>query len=81
MPGFTSRRVEGVLGFQHGSDRGTGDLFQSPFASVVIDDGHLVRAVQYVSLHPARAKRKRVVLAVVMRGCESYVSTQRYVDT
>ena len=48
--------MEGVLGFQHGSDRGTGDLFQSPFASVVIDDGHLVRAVQYVSLHPVRAK-------------------------
>ena len=39
----------------------------------VIDD-RVVAVYRQVS-------RKRVVLAVLMSGCQSYVSTQRYVDT
>jgi putative transposase len=34
----------------------TGHLFQSRFASVVLDDVHLVRAVRHVSLNPVRAR-------------------------
>jgi putative transposase len=33
-----------------------GHLFQSRFASVVLDDSHLIRAVGYVSLNPVRAR-------------------------
>jgi putative transposase len=33
----------------------TGHLFQSRFASVVMDEDHLVNAVRYVSLNPVRA--------------------------
>jgi putative transposase len=36
--------------------RWTGHLFQSRFASVVLDDTHLIRAVRYVSLNPVRAR-------------------------
>jgi putative transposase len=36
--------------------RWTGHLFQSRFASVVLDDAHLIRAVRYVSLNPVRAR-------------------------
>jgi putative transposase len=31
-------------------------LFQSRFASVVLDDAHLISAVRYVSLNPVRAR-------------------------
>jgi putative transposase len=42
--------------FINARGRWTGHLFQSRFASVVLDDTHLVRAVQYVSLNPVRAR-------------------------
>ncbi len=31
-------------------------MFQSRFASVVLDDLHLIRAIRYVSLNPVRAR-------------------------
>jgi putative transposase len=36
--------------------RWIGHLFQSRFASVLLDDDHFVRAVRYVSLNPVRAR-------------------------
>ena len=42
--------------FINARGRWTGHLFQSRFASVVLDDIHLVRAVRYVSLNPVRAR-------------------------
>ena len=36
--------------------RWTGHLFQSRFASVVLDGLHLIRAVRYMSLNPVRAR-------------------------
>jgi putative transposase len=42
--------------FINARGRWTGPLFQSRFASVVLDDVHLVRAVGYVSLNPVRAR-------------------------
>jgi putative transposase len=42
--------------FINARGRWTGHLFQSRFASVVLDDLHLIRAVRYVSLNPVRAK-------------------------
>ena len=42
--------------FINARGRWTGHLFQSRFASVVLDDTHLVRAVRYVSLNPVRAR-------------------------
>ena len=35
--------------------RWTGHLFQSRFASVAMDEDHLIAAVRYVSLNPVRA--------------------------
>lgn len=42
--------------FINARGRWTGHLFQSRFASVVLDDIHLIRAVRYVSLNPVRAR-------------------------
>jgi len=42
--------------FINARGRWTGHLFQSRFASVVLDDAHLIRAVRYVSLNPVRAR-------------------------
>ena len=42
--------------FINARGRWTGHLFQSRFASVVLDDDHLIRAVRYVSLNPLRAR-------------------------
>lgn len=42
--------------FINARGRWTGHLFQSRFASVVLDDTHLIRAVRYVSLNPVRAR-------------------------
>jgi putative transposase len=42
--------------FINARGRWTGHLFQSRFASVVLDDSHLIRAVRYVSLNPVRAR-------------------------
>jgi putative transposase len=41
--------------FIHARARWTGHLFQSRFASVVMDEVHLIAAVSYVSLNPVRA--------------------------
>jgi putative transposase len=50
--GETHRRY---TNFINARGRWTGHLFQSRFASVVLDDPHLIRAVRYVSLNPVRA--------------------------
>jgi len=50
--GETHRRY---TNFINARGRWTGHLFQSRFASVVLDDTHLIRAVRYVSLNPVRA--------------------------
>jgi putative transposase len=42
--------------FINARGRWTGHLFQSRFASVVLDDFHLIGAVRYVSLNPVRAR-------------------------
>ena len=42
--------------FINARGRWTGHLFQSRFASVVLDGNHLMRAVRYVSLNPVRAR-------------------------
>jgi putative transposase len=42
--------------FINARGRWTGHLFQSRFASVAMDEGHLVAAVRYVSLNPVRAR-------------------------
>ena len=42
--------------FINARGRWTGHLFQSRFASVVLDDIHLTRAVRYVNLNPVRAR-------------------------
>ncbi len=42
--------------FINARGRWTGHLFQSRFASVALDDTHLIRAVRYVSLNPVRAR-------------------------
>ncbi len=51
--GETHRRY---TNFINARGRWTGHLFQSRFASVVLDDLHLIRAVRYVSLNPVRAR-------------------------
>ncbi len=51
--GETHRRY---TNFINARGRWTGHLFQSRFASVVLDDSHLIRAVCYVSLNPVRAR-------------------------
>jgi putative transposase len=43
-------------GFINARGRWTGHLFQSRFASVAMDEGHLMAAVRYVSLNPVRAR-------------------------
>jgi putative transposase len=42
--------------FINARGRWTGHLFQSRFASVAMDESHLVSAVCYVSLNPVRAR-------------------------
>ncbi len=42
--------------FINARGRWTGHLFQSRFASVVMDEAHLREAVRYVSLNPVRAR-------------------------
>jgi putative transposase len=51
--GETHRRY---TNFINARGRWTGHLFQSRFASVVMDDAHFVAAVRYVSLNPVRAR-------------------------
>ena len=51
--GETHRRY---TNFINARGRWTGHLFQSRFASAVLDDSHLIRAVCYVSLNPVRAR-------------------------
>ncbi len=41
--------------FINARGRWTGHLFQNRFASVAMDDRHLLAAVSYVSLNPVRA--------------------------
>lgn len=42
--------------FINARGRWTGHLFQSRFASVTMDETHLIAAVRYVSLNPVRAR-------------------------
>jgi putative transposase len=42
--------------FINARGRWRGHLFQSRFASVAMDEGHLIAAVRYVSLNPVRAR-------------------------
>lgn len=42
--------------FINARGRWSGHLFQSRFASVVLDDAHFISAVRYVSLNPMRAR-------------------------
>ena len=51
--GETHRRY---TAFVNARARWTGHLFQSRFASVVMDEGHLLAAARYVSLNPVRAR-------------------------
>jgi putative transposase len=51
--GETHRRY---TNFINARGRWSGHLFQSRFASVVMDDAHLISAVRYVSLNPVRAR-------------------------
>jgi len=51
--GETHRRY---TNFVNARGRWTGHLFQRRFASVVMDDAHLIAGVRYVSLNPVRAK-------------------------
>jgi putative transposase len=48
--------------FINACGRWTGHLFQSRFASVVLDDDHFVPAVRYVSLNPVRIPHFRGLL-------------------
>ncbi len=51
--GETQRRY---THFVNARARWSGHLFQSRFASVAMDDGHLIAAARYVSLNPVRAR-------------------------
>ena len=51
--GETHRRYTNVI---NARGRWTGHLFQSRFASVAMDETHLMHAVRYVSLNPVRAR-------------------------
>jgi putative transposase len=51
--GETHRRYPNFI---NARGRWTGHLFQSRFASVAMDDSHLIAAVCYVSLNPVRAR-------------------------
>jgi len=42
--------------FVNGRGRWRGHLFDGRFASVAMDDGHLVSAIRYVALNPVRAR-------------------------
>ncbi len=42
--------------FINARGRWTGHLFQSRFASVAMDEAHLIAAIRYVSLNPVRAR-------------------------
>lgn len=42
--------------FVNARGRWTGHLFQSRFASVVMDEGHLIAAARYVPMNPVRAR-------------------------
>ena len=44
--------------FVNARGRRTGHLFQSRFASVVMDETHLLAAARYVPMNPVRAQRK-----------------------
>lgn len=50
--GETHRRY---TNFVNARERFTGHLFQSRFASVVMDEAHLIAAARYVGLNPVRA--------------------------
>jgi len=50
--GETHRRYTNFINARAGW---TGHLFQSRFASVAMDEGHLLNAIRYVSLNPVRA--------------------------
>jgi putative transposase len=50
--GETHRRYTSFINTRVGS---TGHLFQSRFASVVMDEDHLIAAARYVTLNPVRA--------------------------
>jgi putative transposase len=54
--GEAHRRYTGFVNARSG---GAGHLFQSRFASVVMDESHLLAAARYVSLNPVRAKLAR----------------------
>ncbi len=43
-------------GFVNARARWTGHLFQGRFASVVLDEAHLIAAARYVALNPVRAR-------------------------
>src|SRR5450631_3984041 len=51
--GETHRRY---TNFINARGRWTGHLFQSRFASVAMDEAHLMAAVRYVNLNPVRAR-------------------------
>jgi len=51
--GETQRRY---THFVNARARWSGHLFQSRFASVAMDDSHLIAAARYVSLNPVRAR-------------------------
>lgn len=51
--GETHRRY---TNFINARGRWSGHLFQSRFASVTMDEAHLIAAVRYVSLNPVRAR-------------------------
>jgi putative transposase len=52
-------------GFVNARARWTGHLFQGRFASVVLDEAHLIAAARYVALNPVRAR-----LAARARDCK-----------
>jgi putative transposase len=54
--GETHRRYTNFVNTRIGS---TGHLFQSRFASVVMDETHLIAAARYVTLNPVRARLVR----------------------
>jgi REP-associated tyrosine transposase len=51
--GDLHRRTTGHI---HARDRWTGHRWQARFGSVAMDEDHLLAAIRYVSLHPARAR-------------------------
>ena len=51
-----AKHIAATLNFINARGRWTGQLFQSRFASVAMDELHLISAVCYVSLNPVRAR-------------------------